>query len=612
MRGGALLVRGRAFAAPGDREPDFKGRAAFVAVPGGDGAAEVLDQPVDDGKAEAGALSDGLGGEEGFENLVQQMGGDAGAGIPDGQEHGVAFRSGADAEHEVDDDLFEPVGDGEHGGQLRRKRGFQRDAVHHELAAEQIAGSCDHGVDVRVEEGEVGLAPEGSHVVDDVAGAVHLPVDLRGQLGERFRGDGLVAADFAQEVAGRALDDGERLIQFVGHAGGHFPEGRHLARLNELLLHLDAFGDVRGAQDADRAVLDPRRGGPDVHAQGRAVGPDVGHAGKDGEGAELRGVLLAFLGQEQVEDAAADQFLARAAVHFDGGGVAVGDGQLGGVEQEDGVGDAIEDGLVGPLGGLQLVLEGMDERHVDAHFHDRGDVAVAVEEGDGLDEPVVARAVGVDPAFLIALDDAFVPCADDGAFGTGRGAVLVDFVAGLPRLRGVAHGEAVVPAEQVIVAVLYGDAAGHHVEQPLEVVLAAAHFFELVLVADAEFDDGVRELAELVVAAGVVEGDGLSFAHGLHAGDHAADGQAHLIPVEAHGDGAQKQRDGGQDDPQPFEGHQPEYRSHPGKKQQRRHGDGLHHEAVGSESASHRRPPGGSGGSRGTAGKQKAYSPSIA
>ena len=53
---------------------------------------------------------------------------------------------------------------------------------------------------------------------------------------------------------------------------------------------------------------------------------------------------------------------------------------------------------------------------------------------------------------------------------------------------------------------LHGNAAGDHVEEPLEVVLPAAHFFEVALIADAEFNDGPRELAEFVVAAGVVEG----------------------------------------------------------------------------------------------------------
>ena len=243
-----------------------------------------------------------------------------------------------------------------------------------------------------------------------------------------------------------------------------------------------------------------------------------------------------------------------------------------------------------PFASLQLVLEGMDERHVDAHFHNRGHVAVLVEQGHGLHEPVVPRPVGVDAAFLIALDGPFLPCALDRAFGAGSGPAFVDLVAGVARLRIVPDGEAVVPAQEAVFAVLHGNAAGDHVEQSLEVVLPAAHFFEVVLIADAEFNDGPRELAEFVVAAGVVEGDGLPFAHGLHTGDHAADGQTHFIPIKGHRDGAKEQGNGGQDNPEPFVGHQPQNGPHPGEKQQRRHGDGLDHEAVGSESAMHRQP----------------------
>ena len=65
------------------------------------------------------------------------------------------------------------------------------------------------------------------------------------------------------------------------------------------------------------------------------------------------------------------------------------------------------------------------------------------------------------------------------------------------RLRIVPDGEAVVPAQEAVFAVLHGNAAGDHVEQPLEVVLPAAHFFEVVLIADAEFNDGPREMGGL-------------------------------------------------------------------------------------------------------------------
>ena len=73
------------------------------------------------------------------------------------------------------------------------------------LAAEQIAGLRHDAVDVRIQQRKIGFAAEGAHVVDDVAGAVDLPADFHGQLGERLRRDGLAAAGLAQKIACRAL-----------------------------------------------------------------------------------------------------------------------------------------------------------------------------------------------------------------------------------------------------------------------------------------------------------------------------------------------------------------------------------------------------------------------
>ena len=300
------------------------------------------------------------------------------------------------------------------------------------LAAEQTAGPCNNRVDVRIKQGDVGFASEVAHMVDDITGPIHLSVDFRGQLGERVRIDGFSTPCFAQEITGRSLDDGERLIQFVGYAGGHFPESRHLAGLNELLFHFDAFGNICRTKDEDRAILDPGRGRTDIHPQECAVSPDVGHTGKDSEGAQLRGILLTFLRQEQVEDAGSDKRIARASVHLDGCRVAVGDIQVDGIKQEHCIGNAVENGFMGAFGNLQLGLEGTNERHVDAHLHDRRNLPAAVEKRDSLYEPVVARTIRVDAAFLRALDEAGIPCADDGTFRAGRRPVLIDFIAGLP------------------------------------------------------------------------------------------------------------------------------------------------------------------------------------
>ena len=57
-----------------------------------DETAGLLDDAVDRGEAEAGALADFLGGEERLEDLVDDVGGNAGAGVADVDPHIVRRR----------------------------------------------------------------------------------------------------------------------------------------------------------------------------------------------------------------------------------------------------------------------------------------------------------------------------------------------------------------------------------------------------------------------------------------------------------------------------------------------------------------------------------------
>ena len=60
----------------------------------------------------------------------------------------------------------------------------------------------------------------------------------------------------AQEV-GRGPDDGEQIVEIVGHAAGQLPDRFHLLRLAQRFLALAALGDVDGIghRADDRAVL---------------------------------------------------------------------------------------------------------------------------------------------------------------------------------------------------------------------------------------------------------------------------------------------------------------------------------------------------------------------
>ncbi len=88
MVGGGLLLLGlrrldRRLDGDVPGEEDAEGRAAPHLGIAEDEAAGLLDDAIDHGQAEAGALADFLGGEEGVEDLVADIGGNAGAGVLD-------------------------------------------------------------------------------------------------------------------------------------------------------------------------------------------------------------------------------------------------------------------------------------------------------------------------------------------------------------------------------------------------------------------------------------------------------------------------------------------------------------------------------------------------
>src|SRR3546814_5761455 len=67
----------------------FRSRLAV----GEDEARRLLDDAIDGRQAEPGPLADILGGKEGFENLGQHVGGNAGAGIARSEEHTSELQS---------------------------------------------------------------------------------------------------------------------------------------------------------------------------------------------------------------------------------------------------------------------------------------------------------------------------------------------------------------------------------------------------------------------------------------------------------------------------------------------------------------------------------------
>ena len=123
---------------------------------------------------------------------------------------------------------------------------------------------ADDVVDVHHHARGLALAREGEQVADDAGGALRLAQDRFEAAAHR-----IVERRLLRQPLGPAQDRGERVVQFVRHAGDRLAERRHLFRLQELVIdvarlvvQLLAFADVahQGLDAKARAV-------------GRAVGP---------------------------------------------------------------------------------------------------------------------------------------------------------------------------------------------------------------------------------------------------------------------------------------------------------------------------------------------------
>lgn len=243
-------------------------------------AAGLLGEAVDHGQAQAGALADGFGGEEGFEHVGHDVGGHAGAGVGDAQAQVGAFG--------------QVVGAGG-GGVEPVVAGLQLDAAALGHGVAGVDAQIEQGVFqlADVDEGGPGISGAGGFDLDAGAGgaldefghAVHQGVDVGGArfqglparegqqtLGEdggafgRALGGDHVFVHIGQAALGdaavhqfqRAGDAGEQVVEVVGQAAGELANGFHFLRLAQFFFGLHeqggAFGDtlfqgfVEGAQ----------------------------------------------------------------------------------------------------------------------------------------------------------------------------------------------------------------------------------------------------------------------------------------------------------------------------------------------------------------------------
>ena len=77
----------------------------------------------------------------------------------------------------------------------------------------------------------VGFPAEFPHVVNNLRSAIHVVHNLVGEPQECFMLDVLFFVYLSHKEVAGGIDDRKGLVEFMGHAGGHFPEGGHLAGL---------------------------------------------------------------------------------------------------------------------------------------------------------------------------------------------------------------------------------------------------------------------------------------------------------------------------------------------------------------------------------------------
>ena len=234
-----------------------------------------------EGQPQAGALVGGLGGEEGVEDFVDGLLGDADAVVADGHLHPVFQPLGTEPEGRHIAPVaarFPPLVGGvagvadhiqEHPAQIVRDY-FQ---FAHGRVVVAVDGEVEVGVggpgavvgqpgvllDERVERHRLhlaGAAPHGQHILHDAVGPFAVGTDAFQVAGQVLRNVAqqppLVVGHrnavfvqhflkFGQQLFrrfGEVLDEVQRVADFVGHAGGQLPQGRQLFAGDYLVLRL--------------------------------------------------------------------------------------------------------------------------------------------------------------------------------------------------------------------------------------------------------------------------------------------------------------------------------------------------------------------------------------
>ena len=248
---------------------------------------------------------------------------------------------------------------------------FDLDLVGFQLVAQDLEHVSDGVVDVDPAADDFRLPGEIPDVRDHRRCAAHMGDDVLGHAFHFGVIEGLAAPEHFQDVVGRDLDHAQGLVDFVGHAGRHHPQGGHFTGLDQLGFLLHGRGDVGGGRNQDIAAAVFGAGDVEVHKKRLPAFLILALFRKE-DGmplfkplkpvADVRVTLF-----PQREKRKSHQLRFRVAVAVPGGLVGVEDLEGVGADDENRVGVVVEDGAVFFLRLDHLLLEhGVLDRHRDA------------------------------------------------------------------------------------------------------------------------------------------------------------------------------------------------------------------------------------------------------
>src|ERR1051325_3122554 len=249
-----------------NRQADDYSRPSLCAVRCSDGATVFFDDPLRDGKTEAGAAPPAR--EEGLEDAQELVGTEARALIAYRDNELLPFRAPGDrdalpgsgvlhrVEQQVLEDEHEPARIHQHGLIRAGEVGLDRYLVVGGAGLGRLHRLLQHGAGIARREVGGSGASEGEQVLRQALQPRDPLAQRLGQLGRL----GTVADLLVEEIQ-RYGQPEERVLHFVRDAGHELAKGRELLAAADGLLQAEDLRRV--AHDDDEAVgLPPRGGGP--------------------------------------------------------------------------------------------------------------------------------------------------------------------------------------------------------------------------------------------------------------------------------------------------------------------------------------------------------------